>query len=142
MVDEASNALTALEQLWQGTKTVQNYTMLFKQHAGHTKLSNDNKLIRYKKHLFTFIKDRLTETNWVHNIFNTIVAVAMNIDKHHCECLAKKAREAGRSTPTSSSLKSSLGSHQTPTQLFQLFADPNAMNISAGTFDNRKTRED
>lgn len=34
MVDEAGDALTALEQLWQGTKTVQDYTALFKQHAG------------------------------------------------------------------------------------------------------------
>lgn len=141
-VDEASNALTALKQLWQGTKMVQDYTMLFKQHAGHTKLSNDDKLIRYKKHLFTFIKDRLTETNRVHNIFDTIVAVAMDIDKHHCECLAEKAREAGHSTPTPSSLKSSLESHQTPTQLFPSFADPNAMDISAGTSGNGKTRKD
>lgn len=33
IVDEAGNALTALEQLWQGIKMVQDYTVLFKQHA-------------------------------------------------------------------------------------------------------------
>lgn len=30
MVDEAGDVLTAIEQLWQGTKTVQDYTALFK----------------------------------------------------------------------------------------------------------------
>lgn len=62
-VDEAGDTLTALEQLWQGTKTVPDYTALFKQHAGRTRLSDDDKLIRYRKHLSTFIKDRLAETD-------------------------------------------------------------------------------
>lgn len=56
-VDKTGDALTVLEQLWQGTKTVQDYTVIFKQHAGHTKLSDDDKLIYYWKHLSTFIKD-------------------------------------------------------------------------------------
>lgn len=60
---------------------VQNYTVLFKQHAHHTKLSDDDKLIHYQKHLSTFIKDRLAETNRVHNMFDTIVTVVTNIDK-------------------------------------------------------------
>lgn len=29
-VDKAGDVLTVLEQLWQGTKTVQDYTALFK----------------------------------------------------------------------------------------------------------------
>lgn len=109
-VDEAGDALMALEQLWQGTKTVQDYTALFKQHAGHMKLSDDDKLIRYRKHLSIFIKDRLAETDRVHNTFDTIVTVATNIDKQHCERMAEKAREAGRSAPSTSSKPS--GSHQ------------------------------
>lgn len=56
-VDEAGDALMAIKQLWQGTKTVQNYTAIFKQYAGRTKLSDNDKLIRYRKHLSTFIKD-------------------------------------------------------------------------------------
>lgn len=100
MVDEAGNMLTVLKQLWQGTKMVQDYTVLFKQHAGRTYLSDDDKLIRYRKHLSMFIKDRLAETDRVHNTFDTIVMVATNIDKHHRECLVEKAREAGRATPT------------------------------------------
>lgn len=46
-VEEAGNALTALERLWQGTKTVQDYTALFKQHADRTRLSDNDKLMRY-----------------------------------------------------------------------------------------------
>lgn len=76
-VDEAGNMLTALKQLWQGTKTVQNYTVLFKQHAGRIRLSDDDKLIRYWKHLSTFIKNRLAETDQVHNTFDTIIAMAL-----------------------------------------------------------------
>lgn len=83
MVDEADDMLTALEQLWQGIKIVQDYAALFKQHAGHTKLSDDDKLIRYRKHLSTFIKDRLAKTDRVHNTFDTIVLIAINIDKHY-----------------------------------------------------------
>lgn len=81
MIDEVGNTLTALEQLWQGTKTVQDYIVLFKQHASRIRLSDDNKLIRYWKHLSTFIKNRLAETNRVHNIFNITVTVATDIDK-------------------------------------------------------------
>lgn len=91
IVDEAGDALTALEQLWQGTKTVQDYTALFKQHAGRMRLSDDDKLIWYHKHLSTFIKDRLAETDRVHNTFDTIVTVATDINKRHQERMAKKA---------------------------------------------------
>lgn len=80
-VDEAEDVLTALEQLWQGTKIVQDYTALFKQHIDRTRLSDDDKLIRYRKHLSMFIKDRLAETDCVHNMFDTIVTVATDIDK-------------------------------------------------------------
>lgn len=45
MVNEAGDVLTMLEQLWQGTKTVQDYTALFKQHTSRTRLSDDDKLI-------------------------------------------------------------------------------------------------
>lgn len=62
-VNEAGDALTALEQLWQETKTVQDYMVLFKRHAGRTCLSDDDKLIRYSKHLSTFIKDMLAKTD-------------------------------------------------------------------------------
>lgn len=140
-VDEAGDTLTALEQLWQGTKTVQDYTALFKQHTGHTKLSNDDKLIQYQKHLSTFIKDRLAETDQVYNTFDTIVAMVTDIDKWHRERMVEKAREAGRSAPSTSSKPSS--SHQaSPFQ--QHSADPDAMDISAGTLgsSNGKTRED
>lgn len=142
MVDEAGDALTALEQLWQGTKMVQDYTALFKQHTSRTKLSDDDKLIRYRKHLSTFIKDRLAETNRVHNTFDTIVAVATDIDKHHRECLAEKACEAGHSVPNPSPSKGPSGSHQTPIHLFQSPADSDAMDISTGSSGNGKTRED
>lgn len=108
-VDEAGDALTALEQLWQGTKTVQDYMVLFKQHAGRTRLSDNDKLIQYRKHLLTFIKDRLAETDHVHNMFDTIVTVATDIDKRHREWMAEKAQEASRSAPTMSSKTS--GSH-------------------------------
>lgn len=67
--------------------------------------------------------------------------MATDIDKRHRERMAEKAREAGRSTP-STSLKP-LGSHQaSPFQ--QHSADPDAMDISAGTSGsgNGKTRED
>lgn len=47
MVDEASNILMMLEQLWQRTKMVQDYMALFKQHTGCIRLSDDNKLICY-----------------------------------------------------------------------------------------------
>lgn len=141
-VDEASDALTALEQLWQGTKMVQDYTVLFKQHAGRTTLSDDDKLIRYRKHLSTFIKDRLAETDRVHNTFDTIVAIATDIDKRHRKCLAEKAREAGCFAPTLSLSKSPSGSYQTPTHLFQSPADPDAMDISARSSGNGKMRED
>lgn len=82
-VDEASDALTVLEQLWQGTKMVQDYMALFKQYVSRIKLSDDDKLIRYRKHLSTFIKNRLARTDRVHNTFDTIVSVATDIDKHH-----------------------------------------------------------
>lgn len=65
--------------------------MLFKQHAGRTKLSDDDKLIWYRKHLSTFIKDRLAKMDRVHNMFDTIVTVAMDIDKRHQEQMAEKA---------------------------------------------------
>lgn len=109
-VDKAGDALTAIEQLWHGTKTVQDYMTLFKQHTGRTKLGNDDKLIRYRKHLFTFIKDRLAEMDRVYNTFDTIVTVATDIDKWHREQMAEKAREAGHSAPSTSSKPS--GSHQ------------------------------
>lgn len=118
MVNKASDTLTVLEQLWQGTKTVQDYTALFKQYAGCTRLSDDDKLIWYRKHLFTFIKDWLAKTDWVYNTFDTIILVATDINKRYRECLAEKAHEAGCSAPTPSSSKSSSGSHQTPMQLF------------------------
>lgn len=140
-VNEAGDALMALEQLWEGTKTVQDYTALFKQHTGRTRLSDDDKLIHYRKHLSTFIKDQLVETDRVHNMFDTIVTIATDIDKRHWERMAEKAREAGHSAP-STSLKPS-GSHQA--FLFQQHsADPDAMDISAGTSGsgNGKTRED
>lgn len=140
-VDEARDALTALEQLWQGTKTVQDYTALFKQHAGRTQLSDDDKLIRYWKHLSTFIKDRLTETDRVYNTFDMIITVATDIDKRHRERMAKEAREAGRSAPIMSSKPS--GSHvSSPFQ--QHFTDPDAIDISTNTSGpgNGKTQED
>lgn len=140
-VNEVGETLTALEQLWQGTKTVQDYTALFKQHAGRTKLSDDDKLIRYRKHLSTFIKDKLAETDWVHNTFDTIVAVATDIDKRHRERMVEKAREAGRSAP--STLSKPSGSHQA--SLFQQHsADLDAMDISTRTSGsgNGKTRKD
>lgn len=90
---------------------VQDYTVLFKQHTGCTKLSNDDKLIRYKKHLSIFIKVRLVKTNGVHNTFDTIVSVTTDIDKRHQECLAEKVREASHSVSTLSSSKSSSRSH-------------------------------
>lgn len=46
-VNEADDMLTALKQLWQGTKMVQDYMVLFKQHAERTRLSDNDKLIRY-----------------------------------------------------------------------------------------------
>lgn len=137
-VDEAGNTLTALEQLWQRTKTVQNYTALFKQHAGRTHLSDEDKLIRYQKHLSTFIKDWLAETDHVHNMFDTIVTVTTNIDKWHWERMAEKTREASRSALSTSSKPS--GAHQASP--FQQAADSNAMNISTGTSGNGKTKED
>lgn len=123
------------------TKTVQNYTALFKQYTGYTRLSDDDKLIQYRKHLSTFIKDRLAETDRVHNTFNTIVTVAIDIDKWHRERMAEKAREADRSAL--STLSKPSGSHQaSPFQ--QHSANPDAMDISAGTSgsSNGKTRED
>lgn len=140
-VDEAGDMLTALKQLWQGTKMVQDYTALFKQHIGCMRLSDDDKLIQYRKHLSTFIKDRLAETDRVHNTFNMIVAVATDIDKRHRERMAEKAREASRSAPSTSSKPS--GSHQvSPFQ--QHSANPDTMDISTGTSgsSNSKTRED
>lgn len=77
----------------------------------------------------------------MHNTFDTIVTVATDINKRHRERMAEKAREAGRSVPTTSSKPS--GSHQaSPFQ--QHSADPDAMDISAGTSGsgNGKTRED
>lgn len=56
-----------------------------------------------------FIKDRLAETDHVHNMFDTIVIVATDIDKRHREQMAEKAREAGRSAPSTSSKP--LGAH-------------------------------
>lgn len=114
---------------------------LFKQHAGRTRLSDDDKLIRYRKHLSTFIKDRLAETDRVHNTFDTIVTIATDIDKRHRKQMTEKAREASRSAPSTSSKPS--GSHQaSPFQ--QHSADPDAIDISAGTSSsgNSKTRED
>lgn len=141
MVDEAGDMLTALEQLWQGIKTVQDYTVLFKQHAGRTRLSDDDKLIRYRKHLSTFIKDRLAETDHVYNTFDTIITIATDIDKQHRERMAEKAQEAGCSAPTMSS-KPSASHVLSPFQ--QHSADPDAMHISAGTSgpSNGKTRQD
>lgn len=85
---------------------------------GRTRLSDDDKLIYYWKHLSMFIKDRLTETDRAYDTFDTIVTIATDIDKHYRERLAEKACKAGRSAPTPSSSKSSSGSHQTPTHLF------------------------
>lgn len=110
MVDKAGDVLTVLEQLWQRTKTIQDYMAILKQHADRTKLSNDVKLICYRKHLSTFIKDRLAETDHIHNTFDTIVMVATDINKWHQEWMAEKAQEAGCSAPTTSS-KASLGAH-------------------------------
>lgn len=64
----------------------------------------------------------------------------MDIDKQHWEWIAEKAREASRSTPTTSSKP--LGSYQA--FLFWHSANPDAMDISAGTSSpsNGKTRED
>lgn len=104
-------------------------------------MSDDDKLIRYCKHLSTFIKDRLAETDRVYNTFNMIVTVATDIDKRHCERMAEKAREASCFAP--SMLSKPLGSHQaSPFQ--QHSADPDAMDISAGTsgFGNGKIRKD
>lgn len=83
--------------------------VIFKQHTSHIKLSNDDKLIRYRKHLSTFIKDWLAETDWVHNMFNTIVTIAMDIDKWYRKQIAEKAREASHSASTPSSKP--LGTH-------------------------------
>lgn len=120
---------------------VQDYMVLFKQYAGRTKLSDNNKLIRYRKHLSTFIKDRLTKTDWVHDTFNIIVIIVMDIDKYHQECLAEKAREADHFISTTSSRGSSNG-YQGSLQLFQNSADPNTINISARAIGNRKMRKD
>lgn len=139
MIDEAGDILTVLEQLWQGTKTVQNYTALFKQHVGRTRLSDDDKLIRYQEYLSTFIKDRLAETDCVYNTFDTIVTIATDIDKRHRERMAEKAQEAGRSASSTSSKLS--GTHQASP--FQQATDPDAMDISADTSGsgNGKTQE-
>lgn len=88
-----------------------------------------------------FIKDRLAETDRVHNTFDTIVTVATNIDKRRRERMVEKAREAGRSAPSTSSKPS--GSHQA--SLFQQHsADPDTMDINTRTSGagNGKTQED
>lgn len=129
----------AIEQLWQGTKMVQDYMALFKQHTDRTKLSEDDKLICYRKHLSTFIKNRLAEIDCVYNTFDIIITVTTDIDKRHQEWIVEKAQEASHSAPTT--LSKPLGSHQVSP--FQHSADPDTMDISASTSGsgNGKTRE-
>ena len=135
-VDEAGDALTALNQLWMGKKTAQEYTTMFKQHGDRTTLSDADKFIRYKAHLSSYIKDRLSELPSAPTTFNDLVTKVTDIDKRHRERLAEKARDGDRVTFHAPAPNRS-HTHTTPFQQ----VDPDAMDISATT-GNGRTRDD
>ena len=118
-----------------GKRTAQEYTALFTQHAGRTKLSDEDKHIRYRAHLSSYVKDRLSETNQPTGTFDELVKTVQEIDRRHRERLAEKAREDGHRPATSASTKPS------PPMFQQLNDD--AMDISAAaTSGNGRTRDD
>ncbi|KIP02040.1 hypothetical protein PHLGIDRAFT_122815 [Phlebiopsis gigantea 11061_1 CR5-6] len=127
-IDEAGDALTAIEELWQGKKP----------HAGRTNLSDEDKQICFKKHLSTYIKDRLSETDRKVSTLKNLIKVATKIDKRKRERDTERQLEQGRSTAPTSMLTHSAQFQLAPsiTVLFQA-RDFNAMVIN-GTM-NRKT---
>ena len=135
--DEAGDALAALTQLWMGKKTAQEYTTAFNQHAGRTTLSDADKFIRYKSHLSSYLKDKLSELPSPPTTLPDLISKVADIDKRHRERLAEKAREDGRTTHSTSARQHVPAPAPSPFQQ----SDPDAMDISATT-GNGKTRDD
>ena len=61
-VDMAGDAFVALDNLYQGTKTAAEYTALFKQYVERTGLSDEDLRKRYCKHLTSYLKDWLADS--------------------------------------------------------------------------------
>ena len=136
-VNEVHDALKALNELWMGKKSASEYTALFKQYAARTGLSEADQRIRYRAHLTTHIKDQLALTNQPTDTFDELVKAVQEIDRRWRERQAEKAGE-------------SHGYHHTPAPRHHAPApappfqplDDDAMDISAATTNNGRTRED
>ena len=83
-----------------GNKMATEYTSLFKQYADRTDLSAANRLIRYRSHLSSLIKDRLAASDWVVDTFEQLEKAVLEINVWHRERQAEKAQEQGRSAPS------------------------------------------
>lgn len=79
-VDEEADALVALDQLWMGKKTAQEYMSLFKQYADRTKLSDMDKFIWYRRHLLSYIKDQLAITDQKQSTLEELITMVQNIN--------------------------------------------------------------
>lgn len=135
-VDEEGDALVALDELWQGTKTVPEFVALFQQHAGRTRLSEQDKVFRFRKHLSSFVKDKLSETDRNVDTLENLIKVATDIDKRKRERDAERARERGKAASSSSHPypRASTSAPAGPSgSAFQSRTDPNAMEIDATT---------
>ena len=93
---------------------------------------------RYRKHLTSYLKDRLAESEKDQSTLENLINVTITIDKRKRERDAERNREQGKSTPSSSSSSSlpprfTAGHALAPPSapVFQAPPDPDAMDISA-----------
>ena len=77
----AGDAFVALDNLYQSPKTAAEYTALFKQYAERTGLSDKDLRKRYRKHLTSYLKDRLADSEQDQSTLQRLTEVAISIDK-------------------------------------------------------------
>jgi hypothetical protein len=127
--DEAVEAKEALRTLYQGSKTVPEYT---------TGYSEADLRDRFYEHLATKVKDELVHTERPTKTLSDLIKVASDIDTRVRQCATEKARELGK-TPPAPSNRTFTFSVPTPTAPSR---DPNAMDVDAAKMGNGKTRLD
>lgn len=136
--DEAVEAKEALRTLFQGSKTVPEYTARFQEVAPRTGYSEADLRDRFYEHLATRVKDELVHTERPTKTLIDLIKVASDIDTRVRQRATEKAREQGKAPPVSSNrtFTFSAPAPTTPSR------DPNAMDVDASRMGNGKSRFD
>ena len=136
--DEAVEAKEALRTLYQGSKTVPEYTARFQEVAPRTGYSEADLRDRFYEHLATKVKDELVHTERPTKSLSELIKVASDVDTRIRQRATEKARELGKAPPASSN-RTFTFSAPAPTAPSR---DPNAMDVDAAKMGNGKTRFD